>query len=147
MKSILPTLFVATILTGCATQQAANQIQTDCGDQSGSISAACARKHPSFTKTGQPYQRAVTYRAMLDEQVEAKQLTKAQADVLQQEYQAKIVNEMANQEAAAAVASAPARNAMATTGAALILAGQPRPVQPTNTTCNAFMNTLNCRSY
>lgn len=147
MTRLLAAVFIATILAGCATQQAANQITADCGSSDGSISAACASKHPAFSKMPPQYQRAIAHRNVMNELVAANKLTKTQADFLQQEYQGKLQNEAAAQEAAEAVASAPARNAMATTGAALILAGQPRPVQPMNTTCNAFMNTLNCRSY
>lgn len=154
MKRVLLAFSVATILTGCATQQAANQIQADCGAPDGSVSAACASKHPSLSKMPSQYQRAIAHRNVVNELVAANKLTKTQADFLQEEYQAKMQNEIAAQEAAAAVASAPARNAMATTGAALILAGQPRPAQPVNpvnrmrtTNCNAFGNSVNCTSF
>lgn len=151
MTRLLSVLFVATILAGCASQQAANQITADCSAPDGSISAACASKHPAFGNLSRPAQQQVTHRNMVNELVAANKLTKAQADFLQFEYEGKLQNHI---DAENAVRSQAASNAMATTGAALILAGQPRPAQPVypinqmrTTNCNALGTTVNCTSY
>ena len=134
---------LAVSLTGCAARQAMNDITAAC-TKNGVLSAECAKNHPEYSNLPKTAQQQVAYRRVLEEQVAANKITPAQADYIQQEYEAKLLNQQNAQNAAASQA---ASNAMATTGAALMIAGSPRPVQPMNTTCNAFMGTMNCRSY
>lgn len=143
MKKIL-IISLAIFLSGCAAQQAANSIMTDCADSKGGTNAACAKNHPSFAKLPAADQRAVTYRIMLNEQVASKQITQAQSDYLMQEYQAKIANEAQAINNANSQASS---NAMMNTGAALMMMDAANKPRQTNTSCNTFMGTMNCRSY
>jgi len=144
MRNFIIFLFAANVLSACAAQQAANSIMTDCADKAGGTNAACAKNHPSFAKLPQADQRAITYRIMLNEQVASKQITQAQSDYLMQEYQAKISNEAKAINNANAQASS---NAMMNTGAALMMMDAANKPRQTNTSCNSFMNTVNCRSY
>ena len=142
----------AVILSGCAGQQAINATTAACAEANGRISAECVSNHPSYANLPPNAKRQVAYRVMLNEQIKNKQITEAQADVLQQEFENKI---LAQQNAANAAASQAASNAMATTGAALIIAGQRQPAQPVyrpaplirTTNCNAMGSTMNCTSF
>lgn len=154
---------------GCASQQAARQIQTDCSLPNGGISSDCASKHPSFSKLHPGYQKMVAYRVLLNEQIANKQITKAQADVMQLEYEDKIIAQ-ADAAAAQQQASAAAANqALGNAGMTLMAAGQrmtpqqraavlsgipvmpptyvaPAPMMRT-TNCNALGNSINCVSH
>jgi hypothetical protein len=83
---------------------------------------------------------------MLDEQLRAGKITQAQADFMFVEYSTKAKNE----QTAAHIARARAMDdGLGDAGTALLIAGaaQSARPQPTNTSCNAFMNTINCTSY
>lgn len=124
MMRYLAIFVVASCVAGCATQQATRQIQADCTTSDGSISSDCASKHRDFSKLSPTDQRLVAYRVMLNEQVRNKQITKAQADVLQLEYENKVIAQ-ATATAAQQQASAAAGNqALGNAGMALMAAGQ-----------------------
>ena len=144
MKQIIALGLISLSLSACAAQQATNSILADCSEPDGTVLAACAKKHPSFSKLSFAEQRAINYRVMLNEQVSSKQITQAQADVLFQEYQAKMVNEAKVVNNAQAQASS---NAMMNTGAALMMMDAANRPRQTNTSCSTFMGTMNCRSY
>jgi hypothetical protein len=86
----------------------------------------------------------VTHRVVINEQLKAGKITQAQADLMQQEYESKL---LANETAANAQASQATSNAMMSTSAYLLAADAASRPRQTNTTCNAFMGTMNCRSY
>lgn len=161
-------LLIVTVMSltaaGCASQQAARQIEADCRLSDGAISSDCASKHRDFSKLSPADQRIVAYRVMLNEQIKNKQITEAQADVLQLEYQNKVIAQAnaaaAQQQASAAVANQALGNAGMTLMAAgqrmtpqqraAILSGTPIPQTysaPRSTNCVATGNMLNCNSY
>lgn len=155
---------VASCLAGCATQQAARQIETDCRLSNGRISSECASKHHDFSKMPPEYQRMAAYRVMLNEQIKNKQITEAQADVLQLEYENKVIAQANAAAAQQQASSAVANQALGNAGMTLMAAGQRMTPQqraailsgtpmmqtytaPRSTNCVATGNMLNCNSY
>ena len=144
MKQIIALGLISLALSSCASQQALNSVLADCTEPDGTIIATCAKKHANFSKLDPAGQRIISYRVMLNEQVDAKKLTQAQADVMFQEYKAKIANEAQAINNANSQASS---NAMMNTGAALMMMDAANRPRQTNTSCSTFMGTMNCRSY
>lgn len=143
MNRVILFLFAIT-LAGCAGRQAMNDITAACTRSDGNISSDCARNHPSFANLPRNAQMQVTHRVVINEQLKAGKITQAQADLMQQEYESKL---LANEAAANAQASQATSNAMMSTSAYLLAADAANRPRQTNTTCNAFMGTMNCRSY
>ncbi len=144
-----------TILAGCAGNSAVDQVRAACTYADGNLSASCVSKHPSFASLPKEAQRQVAYRVMLTEQIDAKKLTQAQADFLQQEYEGKLLTEG---KVAAAANSQAASNAMMSTGAALLAADAvsrqpaviypaPQKMFPTTTTCMGGYRSVTCNNF
>jgi len=143
------------LLAGCAGNSAIDKITAACTNANGKISASCVSDHPSFASLPKETQRQVAYRNMLTEQIEAKKLTQAQADFLQQEYEGKLLTEG---NVAAAANSQAASNAMMSTGAALLAADAvsrqpaviyptPQKMFPTTTTCMGGYRSVTCNNF
>ena len=155
MRVIYLTL-AALSLASCAQRQAMDDIAAACTGSAGGISAECAKKHPQFQNLPRNAQQQVAYRIMLNEQIKAKKLTEAEGDVIQKEYESKLLANEAAANAANAAASQASSNAMMMTGAALIAAGQPQggviypaPQQmyPRSTTCMGGYRSVTCSNF
>lgn len=146
---------IAISLVGCAGNSALDEVKSACSLQTGGFSASCVSKHPSFARLPKDTQRQITHRVMLGEQVASKQITQAQADFLQQEYEGKI---MAQQNAMNEAQAQSASNAMVMTGAALVAADAasrqpaviyptPQKMYPTTTTCMGGYRSVTCNNF
>lgn len=140
---LLSIVVMIAILGGCASQQAMQEISRAC-NVTGPNGMKCARNHPRFVDLSAEAKRQATYGAMLEDQREKGQITAAQADYLYTEFSAKLE---AQEQATSAIRGQAASDALIATGGAMMMGNRPPQYYPSNTSCSAFMGTVNCRHY